>query len=827
MTFQVILPKFSLPQDIKLRSSTEPEELISDIYVLVFEIDASANNAEKLAYKYKVTASDIIDQDKNSNGNNVVTFHSWLKLQNNYNIAIIANTAEVPSYDNNPKTLYQTIHSDEAYPVGIPVGTTKTEVLEALNIINAAPWLTSLSGRLSTTVIPMYGETSALPDATGTITDVKLKRMLASIDVIVDENVSNFILEEVYLCNFNIGGMVSPKKETTSDKVETGPATEPNFMYPMLLTGFSNALKYNSVTDNSIVKQIYAFESNGADNSNSNDGQAATCLVIKGIYNGKSYYYRVDFTDNNGNYMPLLRNYKYEVRIERAAGIGYDKGEDALSSYTVISNLKTRVLSYDEGEMKDINYNGQYYIAMTDDGAWMNASGKEIDNSGNTTGSQVFFYAKTDYPKGFEVYEEAGIDQVSVTNDEAGTTKCDWLIAHVMSMPPNNNTHLLINVATLSAMPSGENVRVAYVNLKAGRLNATYEIIQTREFHKTSNCYIVKPVGNTVTIPIYRAEEGIPGSLKRRDKFEKEFIWTDNIGGMGTNGSVESATIYGNGRKALLLVKTGNTEGNTVIAVKGNDGKIKWSWHIWVTNYEPSGDIMDRNLGALSNLNTPVSEWWKSRGLFYQWGRKDPFPNSYKGTSPFPLFYYDEDGTEVLAAIESASSGDLQASVEKPLKFFSDGYLSTTSWTGSAGSDSWGYNSSGNNKKSVYDPSPIGWKVPNDASAFESSNYEIIGKWWTDANEIGSPHNGNYDGGHNITINGITTFYPATGIVTFGTTSKLVVNNSVAKYGLYWTAEAENSLGPNAYTYTISRNGKGKEEKNKDRGFSVRCVRDN
>ncbi|MCF0172483.1 MAG: BACON domain-containing protein [Bacteroidales bacterium] len=64
---------------------------------------------------------------------------------------------------------------------------------------------------------------------------------------------------------------------------------------------------------------------------------------------------------------------------------------------------------------------------------------------------------------------------------------------------------------------------------------------------------------------------------------------------------------------------------NAVIAASDNSGKILWSWHIWSLGEVndvtcDSYVLMDRNLGA---FETGTGE--DARGLYFQWGRKDPF----------------------------------------------------------------------------------------------------------------------------------------------------------------------------------------------------------
>lgn len=76
-------------------------------------------------------------------------------------------------------------------------------------------------------------------------------------------------------------------------------------------------------------------------------------------------------------------------------------------------------------------------------------------------------------------------------------------------------------------------------------------------------------------------------------------------------------------------------QGNAVIGAYDADGELIWSWHIWATDYDPDAEggtvdfngytLMNRNLGALANDNSTTDKILASYGLYYQWGRKDPF----------------------------------------------------------------------------------------------------------------------------------------------------------------------------------------------------------
>lgn len=811
VTFKVILPQYTSPDVPKLRSMGAGEQEIKSLDVLVFDVDGSGS--ETLTYKYSVRSADI------SQSGNTVTFKSWLKATNSYNVAIVANASEVKN--NGSVQLSNVI-------AGFTEGMTKTAILSALNIRNTSGWLSDYSN--SYTAIPMYGEIKNPTVTSGTISNILLKRMLARIDVEVDTNVTDFILEKVHLCNYNTVGMVTPLKNISPlDEVNMSPATVPNIELPgSPQTGVSDAIIYSG---NAVVQDIYTFESAAASDNNETSRQNATCLIIEGKYKGQTYFYRVDFTYDNStsnlsNYMPLLRNYKYEVKIINAAGIGYDSANEAFNSYSVISNLKTRIISYDEGEMKDINYNGQYYLAMSDDGVLVEKSGVFLDETG-TGYYPSEFTVQTDYPDGID------LSSITVTDQEGSGSTVNWI--NGLTVSPDfvkGNQKLTIN-APVSTMESSEpeDVRVAYINFKAGRLQASFEIIQFKtSLGLTSNCYMVKPGSAPILIPILRAEEGVPGSLSRRNNFEAEYIWTDNANGIGKSGSsVKSAKAYGKSRKALLWVEPGPIEGNTVIAVKNNDdNKIKWSWHMWVTNYEPSGDIMDRNLGALAEgSGTNNTDWWNSHGLFYQWGRKDPFPYFYEkrfdnGTYSQTLIYNANGGTPEKVSFDIFS--DLATSVENPILFSRNHDTdSSLRWFGSDGASSWNKN----NKKSVYDPSPQGWRVMIDHTRLDAGMFAPNTRTWnTNYLTFQLPYlQTGYDAGRITYSNLDGGFYPGAGGVFFGKNSKEVVHNDTAGIGYYWTATSSGTSMAEVTKMSVGEYTTGYAS-SRSNAFSIRCIKE-
>ena len=113
--------------------------------------------------------------------------------------------------------------------------------------------------------------------------------------------------------------------------------------------------------------------------------------------------------------------------------------------------------------------------------------------------------------------------------------------------------------------------------------------------------------------------------------------------------------------------------GNALIGLFDKDGDCIWSWHIWATNgaltthVYPSGYVfMDRNLGA-ENLDPGDPA---SRGLYYQWGRKDPFPYDLAAFDYGEGFafgtYYGEDSSTATVAWAAAHPATLLGRAADP-----------------------------------------------------------------------------------------------------------------------------------------------------------------
>ncbi len=164
--------------------------------------------------------------------------------------------------------------------------------------------------------------------------------------------------------------------------------------------------------------------------------------------------------------------------------------------------------------------------------------------------------------------------------------------------------------------------------------------------------------------------------------------------------------------------------GNAVIAARNAQGEIIWSWHIWVTTSDPAADavtiagksVMNRNLGANVNSNgdSDASKILASYGLYYQWGRKDPFvgPAEYDFKGNDDARVYNALGRRLYFAYEDndASTGTAEYATAHPMSFIKGAKDNAYDWLHSQHDDAlWGAGGA----KTDNDPCPDGWRVPD------------------------------------------------------------------------------------------------------------------
>ena len=324
----------------------------------------------------------------------------------------------------------------------------------------------------------------------------------------------------------------------------------------------------------------------------------------------------------------------------------------------------------------------------------------------------------------------------------------------------------------------------------------------------TANSYIVSNAGSYCFKSVKGNSSTSVGTVSSVEVLWESFgtSTTPSVGDLIKSVSYKNGDIYFN-------TATTFKEGNAVIAAKNSSGTILWSWHIWFTDqpeeqvyYNNAGTMMDRNLGATSATPGDVG----ALGLLYQWGRKDPFLGSSSISSSSPA---KSTTTWPSAVSTSSSTGTVSYVTEHPTTFV---YASSSPYD-------WHYlyryNSlwpTSSSSKSIYDPCPVGWRVPDGGDNGVWSKALGSSSGFTDTSLYNSSKEGMNLSGKFGSASII--WYPASG-------SRGSSLSGAGDFGRYWSAS------PNwekSYYLRLSYNGSVALTYANDRalGQSVRCIRE-
>lgn len=222
------------------------------------------------------------------------------------------------------------------------------------------------------------------------------------------------------------------------------------------------------------------------------------------------------------------------------------------------------------------------------------------------------------------------------------------------------------------------------------------------------------------------------------------------------------------GNISFKVAKESINTGSAVIAIKDDNGKTLWSWHIWVTDENVNKMIAVTNAdGEIYDMMPILLGWCGSFSIdyakrsclvklrdqvgherrfnvqqkansityagspkFFTWGRKDPLYSSggywYSSIKP----YYNKEGvasTKIPYLPDKGKSQYVEDTILYPeslIYYGEGGYLYFNLWNSNHQYfGTWnGYPAF----KTIYDPSPVGFKVPDkkEISGFdEQSNY--------------------------------------------------------------------------------------------------------
>lgn len=291
-----------------------------------------------------------------------------------------------------------------------------------------------------------------------------------------------------------------------------------------------------------------------------------------------------------------------------------------------------------------------------------------------------------------------------------------------------------------------------------GKWQAGARVTYIIEFEE-ANCYILKPTNRETIYKIPIKERinkfwkdllGYTEPIDGKSGWTAEVIWQDYnqqiITFCDASGEDEKTTREYTGE--AFYVKTieklkGNDGANVLVGIrKSGEPTYLWSWHLWITCYDPDDPatlpsiveqdmgIMTRSLGALHE-----DDYWKDAGLYYQFGRKDPFPaDDAEGTHVYgvngqekTLKYtstktYDPTKDKVIDQNIILAEGPTTISnaVQNPHTFYYFGngnvdWVEEGKWSNKPWNNPFA-TSANDYSKGLFDPCPPGWKVPRNGT---------------------------------------------------------------------------------------------------------------
>ena len=306
---------------------------------------------------------------------------------------------------------------------------------------------------------------------------------------------------------------------------------------------------------------------------------------------------------------------------------------------------------------------------------------------------------------------------------------------------------------------------------------------------------------------------------KDNQDWRAEVLWSTIDPTGFSSGLKVSKVVYPNiGQHNYMSVQTeGNVQpGSAVVAcIRNSDNVVLWSWHIWVVDKYPWESeqttaplpVMNCNLGAAKTpaAGSVMENNWpdpREMGMYYQYGRKDPFFAYENLTDAFnkanlpKIYYSDKSKWKQGDATRSCGLGTamrffrmkdlIQQPTKMALRDAQNEYIlefgtrdpniaagvpssgaSLAIWQGrEAALEAKNSVRMGADLKTIktpFDPSPYGWKIP---SAGREANY-IRDATWMNYRHYGLFHMGQYNGIDWVAADNACYFHLATRVSSF------------------------------------------------------------
>ena len=317
-----------------------------------------------------------------------------------------------------------------------------------------------------------------------------------------------------------------------------------------------------------------------------------------------------------------------------------------------------------------------------------------------------------------------GRSVLEITADSPWTVSCDddWCRTNVAE---GSHTKKIVLTVDQSFLPEERTTAVRFY--AAGEEKHTVTVTQ----EKFEPILVLAEDGADITVYGAGSEPALNLRASVAWKIEGATDWCAVSQSEGTKSSVVKLLLTDDGgldydasRNEITCTAAKSKQGSGLVALFDAEGAVVWSWLVWVVDKMPSdvtvGGIawQDRNVGAEYHSTDPKAcvQDFRSYGLFYQWGRKEPFIGAkilsknkyYEGHAEYP----DAFGAMTREVVFNASrTAGWQISGEEMTAATANGNP-TTFYTRSSAAMSEGWTEGG---KGLNDPCPVGYRVPTAA----------------------------------------------------------------------------------------------------------------
>ena len=379
------------------------------------------------------------------------------------------------------------------------------------------------------------------------------------------------------------------------------------------------------------------------------------------------------------------------------------------------------------------------------------------------------------------------------------------------------------SVALFRSVTADERQEKVIITLNSGidlSLSLFVEKATDLSLDGTANCYLIGEEGLYQFSASVRgngvgdqSKSGYEPTITLNEAMTADWVWMDQ--------EALISDVKFDAKKGTITFLASQKKGNALIALLEGDNVV-WSWHIWLTDAPqsmayPSGiEFMDRNLGATSTQQGDT----KAYGMYYQWGRKDPFYGGTTTETSAEGLLQARKSTLVNPKFESivwsmekrAASYDEAAA--HPMTFYNEKTTNSQNWLKGKSNTLWG------KEKTLNDPCPKGYKIPEISAwaGLDDGHRYIEGLSTWDGTLYGM----------RVDRNGMTHWWPAQG--SRNSVAGNLIGLGSTRTGKYWSSDVAGAKACFFYFQKQLSSSSGSINPDLDEvrsmGYSVRCVKE-